>query len=424
MLWGVSVLLAAQTVPAVGFQNGQSWETLTIEGSRFPPEFRVAVGDLVLLRMSNGVVEKIPFQIDERDRHGQLALPQGPVPSQDETPGIFDDNDLLVFAARDLGERANIEHAVEIKVTDALTGENGWAYLQVDPGASGASATRDVRYDPSTDSIHARRYTLAFGPHTTSYFAFVGPDGQPGRNLLDRVKARGTAHVLWGMLNFHRTEDDVTNTVLAWKEGPVRVVRRSQMRVRLGYGLPPLEMIAEDTFTADVFEGPAAVRIPFDLRYVFGDLTLRLFLDFDNLRGYSIFSADHAPVPLACGIPTPDLNGWYADWFGMSGPEGTFVHALRVGPALQTVQRRLYVVADSKPDPPERAPGDCPGVGYQLTHWGGIRRGTYRVDMVVRAFEQFRSGDEQVFLYTLDHPPVVTINPSDPFEVKTLGDHP
>lgn len=100
-----------------------------------------------------------------------------------------------------------------------------------------------------------------------------------------------------------------------------------------------------------------------------------------------------------------------ADWFGLTGPEGTFVHALRLGRALRTVRRRLIALADRHPDPPERVVGNCPGLGYTLDHWEGIGRGTYWSDVVVRAFEHFKSGDEREFLDALDHPLAVSVHP-------------
>jgi hypothetical protein len=98
----------------------------------------------------------------------------------------------------------------------------------------------------------------------------------------------------------------------------------------------------------------------------------------------------------------------------MTAPAGTFIHALRVSPTLQTVQRRLYVSVSPAADPPERVPGNCPAVGYTLSEWGGIGCGTHHVGMVIRAFESFAEGDEQPFLAALDHPLTATVTPLRP----------
>ncbi len=386
---------------------------VTIEGQEFPAAFRVAVSRLTLWHVTAGTLQPIPFQIDERDEQGLLALPNGPQPSQDESPGVFDDNDLLVFSARDLGERAAVTGAAEIQVTDPLTGAKRWGYLRLDAAAPPDTRT-DVEYDPRGQTIHARHYSLTLGTHVPTGFSFMNGNGTYGRNLLDRLKARVTAHVFWGLLQFHRTEDDVTSRLVAWKSGPVRVIHRSELSVRLGFGLSPPKIVAEDFYTADFLESPVIVQLPFDLRYVFGDLTVRIFLDFDGLQGARVFADGHAPQPLGCGQPTPDINGMATNWFGVTGPEGTFVHALRVSSTLRTLHSTLYAVADRTPDPPERVSGDCPGVGYTLTEWGGISRGTHQLNMVIRAFEHFTPGDERPFLSSLQHPLITSVHGPPP----------
>ena len=426
-LLGVLVAIAAPALAGSVFEHERAWEVVTVEGRLFPAEFRAAVDKLTVSRVSGGVLQPIPFQIDERDSHGRFALPDGPSASQDESPGVFDENDLLVFAARDVGEQAAVPDAAEIRVTDPLTGQSGWVYLRRhrDADHTEAVATHDqvardtvagstvargaVAYDGATDTVHTSWYTLTLGAHTASAFAFVGADGRPGRNLLDRLKARVTAHILWGLIEFRRTEDDITTTVLAWKVGPVRMIRRARLSVNVGYGLSPPKIVMENFLTADTFEGPVVIRLPFDLRYVFGDITMHIYLDFGALDGHRIFTANREPVPVGCGLPVPDLNDLPADWFGMTGPLGSFVEALRVGRTLQTVQRRLYVTASRTPDPPEGVPGNCPGVGYTLTGWRGIGRGTHQLRLVVRAFDHFTPGDERPFLASFDHPLTVSV---------------
>jgi hypothetical protein len=411
----VLVLFGVPTCAAATFEHARGWETVTVEGRRFPPAFRVAVGRLSMWRMEAGTLQPMPFQVDERDESGQLELPNGPQPSQDESPGVFDDNDLLVFGARDLGDQAPVADAAEVEVADPLTGVRRWAYVRLDAGAP-SNLPADVEYDPGAHRVRAREYSLTLGPHVPTAFSFVDGRRAYGRNLLDRLKVRVTARVLWGLLQFHRNEEDVTTELLAWKGGPVRVINRSQLKVRLGYGLSPPKIVSEDFYTADTFESPIIVRLPFDLRYVFGDLTVQIFLDFDGLRNSRVFANGRQAEPIGCDQPAPDANGTATNWFGVTGPEGTFVQALRVSPTLQTLHSALYAVANRTPDPPERVPGNCPGVGYTLTQWSGMGRGTHQIDMVIRAFEQFVPGDEQTFLASLQHPLVVNVRP--PFSIE------
>jgi hypothetical protein len=399
----ILLLFLASTAGATGLQSRAS-DLVLVEGRLLPDSVHVNVQHLSLLRQRAGSLEAVPFQVDERDDHGAYALPEGPQATADDSPGVFDANDLLVFAAGDCGERGTVEKAAEIRVSDPLSEAQCWVYLRVDPSSEAAGAGRDdVTYDPQTDTVHARGYVLRWGDHTPSFFSFRNAGGTE-RNLLDRLKARVTARLLWGFLEFNRNEEDITTTVLAWKDGPLRVIRRAQLKVRLGYGLPQPTIIAEDIFTVDAFEGPVIVRLPFNLRYVFGDLTVRIFLDFEDLHGYRLVTATHDAVPIECGTPADGLEGTPADWFAMIGPEGAFVHALQISSTLQELDRRLHVIADREADPPEGTPGNCPGIGYSLTQWSSVGSGIHHIGMIIRALPDYQAGDERVALARLQHP--------------------
>lgn len=224
---------------------------------------------------------------------------------------------------------------------------------------------------------------------------------------------RVEAGALWGLLRFRRNDEDISSTVLAWQDGPVRVVRRARISIRLGLGLSPPEIIGDTYFTADTLQSPVLVRLPFDLRYVFGELAVRIYLDFKRLEGHRIFTASGPPSAISCSQGLPGLDGAPADWFAMTGPKGGFVHALRVGQSLNGVHRTLYLTADEKPDPPEEETGNCPGIGYTLTHWRGVGRGTHRIDMIVRAFDRLEPDAAQRFLDGLDRPLRIEIRSED-----------
>jgi hypothetical protein len=72
---------------ATSSESERRWEVVTIEGQAFPAPFRVAVSRLTLWHFRAATLEPVPFQIDEPDQSGQLAAPNGPQPSQDESPG-------------------------------------------------------------------------------------------------------------------------------------------------------------------------------------------------------------------------------------------------------------------------------------------------------------------------------------------------
>ncbi|MFQ5665211.1 MAG: hypothetical protein ACE5I7_02145 [Candidatus Binatia bacterium] len=398
----------ARTQPPGAFDR--QWQVITVEGSQLPAAVGVQTARLGLFASHGEKLEPIPFQIDERDAQGRFALPQGAEPSADDPPGLLDDNDLLVFTAHDLGSRVAQPAATEIRVHDPLTQRDGWVYVEVFSGPAPRASRDDVDYDPQRDAVAGQRYGVRFGQSVPSYFAFARGKHHEGPNLLNRLRVLAEAKILWGLLRFRRTEDDVSLRVIAYKDGPVRAIRRTRISVHIGFGFQSPSIVADDAFSADAVDGPVVVRLPFSLRYLFADLDVRLVLDFRDLRRYRLIYGESATRAVRCdqshAAPLADTEG--ADWFAISGPAGTLLHHLRVGPSLRTVRRQLwYAVAARKPS--DGAPHLCPGIGYRLTGWGDVVRGTHRLGMVMRALPPGSSSQVHEYVEQAAHPLEVAV---------------
>lgn len=106
--------------------TGRAWRgAISVEGRLLPEKLRSGVEQLALSRWNGRKWERIPFQVEERDGSGNLVLPEGPQAAHDESPGVLDENDLLVLSASDLGERSTLDGASEIRAWDPLTGRSG-----------------------------------------------------------------------------------------------------------------------------------------------------------------------------------------------------------------------------------------------------------------------------------------------------------
>jgi hypothetical protein len=413
--WGAFLLFILVTCSclllagrAAAFSDDRASEIVTVEGRRTPAALGTRVDHLALYAAHSGVLQPIPFQVDERDAEGEIVLPNGPEARVDESPGVLDENDLIVFVAGDAGERFPGAPGTEVAVRDSDSGKTAWVYLRAHDAIAPRATRDDVDYDPRSDSIYGARYTVRFGQSVPWYFAFADGKHRDGVNLLDRLKARVEARILWGLFTFRRDENDVRMTTVAYKDGPVRVIRRERIEVHIGYGLDSPSIVADDFYTADAVEGPVIVRLPFSLRYVFADLTVRIYLDFRSLPGYSVVAGGlPQPLPVDCSHPAEleisQDSG--PSWFALRGPAGTLMHLLRVGPTLDGLHRALYYRVDpGGSDSPESQPGLCPGIGYTLTHWNGMGRGAHELGLVMRALPGATPGDERRLLASFVKP--------------------
>lgn len=335
----------------------------------------------------------IPFQVDERDAEGRWVLDQGPEVNPDDQPGVVDANDALLFMAADSGERVaratllGGSPVAEISIYDPLANATRWAYLVAYPTAAPRAATAYVGYDPTTDRVRGGRVMLGFTKGVPGYLAIVDGDAAPEVNLLDRFKVRASATLLWGLLRFSRSEDDLSTQFVGWKQGPIRVIRRQRQWIRLGWGIRSPTFGSYTYFYRDFAELPVGLFLNFPPTYFFGDIDVRVILDFRDLRGWSLTVPSlPAPIPID-GTMTAQkeaLNHLPDTWFALHGPRITLLQTMTVSPSLASVRRRLfYREGDSaSPEPSEAVAGAEPGFGYQLDRWEHVGAGAHQLESV------------------------------------------
>jgi hypothetical protein len=331
----------------------------------------------------------IPFQVDEVDAQGHWVLDQGPQPNADESPDVLDENDRVLFMATDAGVRTGrndlpVTGAVaEISIRDPLTGETGWVYAAAYREAAPRSSRSYVAYDPGTDRVRGQRVTLGFRHGVPGYLALQGTDGPAGADLLDRFKVRAAATFLWGLVRVARDEDDVSTEFVAWRQGPIRVIRRQRQWVRIGWGIRSPTFGSYTYFYRDFAELPVGLYLHFPPTYFFGDIDVRAFLDFRDLRGWSVVLPDLREPIVIDGRMTAQkesLNRLPGSWFALRGPQVTLVQILDVGPTLASVHRHLlYKEAPFAADPPEEIAGEQPAIGYRLNRWERVGAGAHQL---------------------------------------------
>jgi hypothetical protein len=262
-----------------------------------------------------------------------------------------------------------------LEVALAADGATQWAYLVAFPDTAPRSPIRYVAYDPARDAVDTARVSIGFGAPTPRSLALHDPGDQPGPNRLDRLKVRASARFL-GLIPLGRDEDDIQWEFVAWRAGPIRVVRRERQWVRLGWGLRTPIFRTESFVYRDSVELPVRLRLNFPPSYFFGGIEVQAALDFRDLVGWVV----HAPrgrlgtVAGAAGgaVERGDLEG---DWLALEGPDLTLVLRLRLGETLASLRRQVLYRENDHGYDPEAAPGEHPAVGFRLTEWGDVDRG-------------------------------------------------
>ncbi len=385
ILFGFLVLRCA--VPA-GAQEVRFGDVVHLDGQHLSPFGGRPIAQLALYACGRSACQPIPFQADEQDAAGHWVLDHSPGASPEERPAILDDNGEMLFMAADAGERAgraglpDVAPAAEIRLHDPLTGSDRWVYLLAFAGAAPRSPAAYVRYDAAHDRIAGARVRLGFSGGIPDYLAVAGAAHDGERNLLDRLKVRATATFLFGLIHLSRSEADLSTEFAGWRQGPIRVIRNQHQWIRLGWGIHSPTFGSYTYFYRDFAELPVALRLNFPPTYFFTDIMIRAVLDFRDLRGWSVLVPSlPQPIPID-GVMTGQkvaLNSQPDSWFALTGPGITLLNALQVSPSLATTRRRLFYRETGQAHPPESAPGEEPGIGYQLDQWGHVGAGRHQL---------------------------------------------
>lgn len=421
LLLGVSLFAVfAGTGPGQAATPVRFGEVVRVEGGDLAMLHGSPLDRLTLMACLQASCRPIPFQIDARDAAGDWVLDQGPAPNAAAAAGVFARNDLLLFMAGDAGDRTRRADlpgwaAVEIGARDPASDTTRWAYLVAFQATAPRSAVSYVHYDPNHDRARGQQISLGFTDGIPDYLAVAGngatePDGT---NLLDRLKIRATATLLWGLIRFSRDESDLRTEFVAWRQGPVRVIRRQRQRVRLGWGIRSPTFVSYAYFYRDFAEMPVSLRLNFPPTYFFSAIIVRAILDFRDLKSWSLITPSlphEIPIEGAMSPAKIAVNNSADAWFALKGARVTLVQTMGASPSLATVRRRLLYRQGSKPFPPETVPGEEPGIGFVWDQWSKAGAGLHQLVSIsyalppgvdVHAFMAARNSALQVTV----HPP-------------------
>jgi hypothetical protein len=401
------------------------YDAIEVSGAQLRGIKGTPLARLGVVAFRDGKPAAIPFQLDERAGR-KLALGSGPEPTRDDKPGTLDAEDVLVFMACDAGERAEaaaVERLLpaagapvvwrEMRIEDPLTHAVGFAYLLV--GDTPPTTERFyVAYDPGGDLVTAAAYKIGMVHALPTYFA-LALNGPLGPNLLDGLRLRAEATLRADLAHWRLNEQQGSHMLIAWKAGPVRVVRRSRHQVTLPLGIRLTAGVAHTYFYARHVFGPGSMKLPFSPSVLFRDITAFGGVDGRDLRGWRYW---------APGVPSrgfhidghmdDDERAFEAsgDWFVLAHKGEALLFVTRMSPNLaEQIQLHLVYRDDAEhPDPPETSPGQVPLAGYRGTGVERVPGGRYTFALRILMLDGYRPGDERQLLAQIDNPPLVTVS--------------
>jgi len=366
----------------------------------------------------DGVLVPIPFQIDQVDSRGdwvwdvvyqkklvsdykddhhegignfEWRVEQRTGLLDDEDSGqkkIIDDNDVLVFMAKDMGSRDlgidrklnGASGLLEIELSHPFSKRKTWAYIayyRSDPPPY--SSLRYVRYLPDAGKVVSSVYEVGF---SKEHVAVLEQLEIHDVSLMDRTKLRGS--MLFGRNSVGKTiyfnENDIRGHIDGYINGPVRVVKRDS--VSLHFGL----VFSSPEIHCDQFFYPHHSEIPVNLpvNFLIDRISLLLVADYHNSpfrRAY--IGGERVPIQLRDISQDSNLLEGLANvpWMALEGDLASVVSVLTLPEEIESfVEVTPYLVHDpDATDPPETYRGSEPQAGYAINTKRGVPGGSHTI---------------------------------------------
>ena len=387
-----------------------------VEGQTVPFLHGRAIANLRVFAFVDKTFTAIPFQIDERDQRDRWVLASSTQLKTDDSPGLFDANDVIVFMNRDLGERGTPAGAasgaalwIEVRVGDE-THPTGFVYIGVFPTPPAVpSLQSSVRCEPEKDRIYAERYALAFGAPLPTHLAFVEKLGDFGTNAIAGVRAIGEVRLLGGLLALRRSEQDMRMEDVTYRAGPVRVIRRARYWIPLPLGFRAQGRL-NLLFYRDFVEGTTTVKVKIPPRLVLGDGELKAYFDFLPLPdARPILEGEHQEN-LTNGNQTNKeqmLSERPVRWAALLRPDGKVVlFVVRLEGALQQLGQQLYF--ENSLDERGNGGGQT-RFGFLFSHINRLTTGTHRLSVFAMVLESTNPEDIRRAVNAFLTPPTVSV---------------
>lgn len=399
------------------------WRAIVLKGDAMPKLEGAQESHLEVLAIHRGRIAPIPFQVDEVLPSGLYALPDGPEPLSDDSPGILDGDDEVAMMLSDLGERVETADeadlppsSLQIEATDPVTGERRYAYI-ASVGNPRRSPASYVSYDPALDRVDGAGYQMTFRGDFPVGLALRNSDGALSPNLITGTQVRVAARVLM-FFTMHFGASGVRNRVLAWHAGPIRVIRRVSHSVKLLFGIRSPSVVSSEIFYRNYSDDSFVARVLWVPRVFFGDVRVRTWLDFVGLNGFELSWSGMDGSPLAIGetnastVARIQRDPPHVRWLALRGGDKMMIQTFMPSPDLAVVRPQLYYCDGA---PVSGASYECSGatlrIGYLMTGWQNLSAGTHRMQSLLMVLPE-DTNPYQVALQ-LARPPTVTVTAAD-----------
>ncbi len=403
-------------------------EPIVLRAAALPAWLGSEIASVRAFTLRDGKLVPASFQIDERAADGRYLYPSGIRNDQTEIDGKLTAEDEIVLLASDAGDRppdgVAVPDAADTQVVSIEEpgdgGGRGWFVLaRYDAAPPDDTLVQEPRlwHDWAKNSVFSPSYGIGFydfAPPAHSAVAreiALRPDTEISPNLLDRFKWRVEISILWGLYTVRFDEENVRVQVLAYKDGPVRVLRFVACRVILPFGIEGPSLRMDTAFYPKMAQIPLTLTVPHSPGFIGTHSDLILGTDLSPAAsGMSFYNSENPDGFL--------IDGWMSEaekaqrhkpdrWRLWTGKFGTFMERTFWDAAYLHTVKIDYEYVDDTSDirPPEDHNGQM-GAFYERCRVDDLEPGTYHalLEWYFPPWTAYQPGDEAPALAVRDRP--------------------
>lgn len=375
---------------------GIKQQVLVITGKSLPGLMGKPVNRISLFKWNGVTLEQIPFQIDQRDEKNRYVLPDTDNAGRVSDASHFDNNDELTLLPKDAGERMALlpgnlgqDALMEMELKNSKSTGSRWLYVKSDISHAMTSARTYIHYSAALNTVGTDGFEIGFSSATPFLIDRLRwrTDSADGWSLdvVDTMKIRHTGK-LFGFIDFERNATDYHSRLVAIKQGPIRIIRRTENQVSMFWKLKSPSVLVDYVITPDGFTMDTIIDIPFSVGLFFSDLVTLTTVDWnsaENLPVLTINSGNQHNRLVVDGHMSAEkmaFNSLDQNTLSIDSSLGNLQVTLTIPDDFPIVSQ-LYLRDDiTEINSPEQDAGQFGNVGFTTTGWENINTEVHHLE--------------------------------------------
>lgn len=282
---GISRCSALCIIGCIGFlPHVSTAEPVVLTGAMVPALLGVPIQNI---RAYDAFASAVTLQIDEVTLDGEYVCPDGEEPNSSDGNGVLDSQDEIVFLREECSPCGTQQFPVDSVVHDrgktllpVVVGDGAnTAVLFLSNDAESPRCTkRYLKYNHAQQSLRTPSYYAQFALNRFHFTRAGVWDGEKSGwvDLTLELRVEILLKALWGILPIHYSEDNLVCFVKRYKVGPLRLIRRGDFHLRLGFGLRGSRASVNQICYPHIVQVPVQVHIPAPFRAFFSEAYLEM----------------------------------------------------------------------------------------------------------------------------------------------------